>query len=110
MVIPTHKNLEWDSTDGGWLEDILGSDRGKKLLSILALKVKPFLDGECPNKTLVRMGEVKGAQDIIEALVNLTIEAPAELQKPVKEKETYPSLDDDSQWEDGLKTTPEPTK
>lgn len=110
MVIPTHKRLEWDSTDGGWLEEILNSARGQKLLSILALKVPSFLDGSDPNKTLVRMGEVKGAELIIEALVGLTIETPAELQPEKQETESYPNLDDDSKWDDGQKTTPDPTK
>lgn len=104
MILPTKNPAEilWESTDAQKLREFLESPTGQKVLRHLTDTTPDLMDGENVNKTLVRNGEVKGANAIFTALVQLTIEQPPQ-EKPV---ETYPSIDDESQW-DG--ENPKPT-
>jgi len=100
MFSPTQKGILWDSADAHALRDFLQTPVGSKVLHILHSYIPDLLDGEHKNKTLVRAGEVKGAQTIFDTLVSLTVEPPVEFRpQPQKTTETYADLDDESKWD-----------
>lgn len=99
MFSPTKKGLLWESADANNLQEFLATPAGGKVLHILHSYIPDLLDGEHKNKTLVRSGEVKGAQTIFDLLVSLTVEAPSDFQPQQKPKENYADLDDESQWD-----------
>ena len=100
MIIFPIKNLVWDSSDAKVLRDFFEAPVGQKILQFLSGRIPELLCGEDVNKTLVRSGEVKGAQDIFNSLVSLIVEPPAELEPEKKTTENYPDLADESAWED----------
>lgn len=85
---------KWTSVEAKILRDFLNSDTGQLALEWAAYKAPELLDGTHKNKTLVAGGEVKGYQNALAALWNLTIEQPVEATNP----ENYPDLDDPTQW------------
>jgi hypothetical protein len=100
MFSPTQKGILWDSADAHSLLSFLETPVGQKVLHILHSRIPDLLDGEHKNKTLVRAGEVKGAQTIFDMLVSLTVEPPVDFRpQPKTTTEAYPSLDDDSAWD-----------
>lgn len=101
MNLPTKSEIPWESSDAAALKQFFESKSGQRALMHLSDLIPSLLDGSDVNKTLVTSGEVKGWNNALRALLNLTIEQPA----PVKVPEAYPSLDDESQWEDGQKPT-----
>lgn len=104
MNLPTKIETPWESSDAVALREFFESKSGQRALLHVSSQIPSLLDGSDVNKTLVASGVVKGWNNALTALLNLTIEQPA----PVKVPETYPSLDDDSAWEDSK--TPETTK
>jgi hypothetical protein len=101
MNLPTKLETPWESADATALRLFLESRSGQRALTHLAEQIPPLLDGSDVNKTLVASGTVKGWNGAIHALLSLTIEQPAAVKAP----EAYPSLDDESAWEDGNKPT-----
>ncbi len=100
MFPSTKKGILWDSIDAENLKNFLVTPAGEKVLHILHNEIPGLLDGEHKNKTLVRSGEVKGAQAVFDLLVSLTVEPPVNFRpKPQTKNETYPDLDDESKWE-----------
>jgi|SRR6185436_13996848 len=100
MFSPTKKGLLWDSADAENLQNFLATPAGEKVLHILHNEIPGLLDGEHKNKTLVRSGEVKGAQAIFDLLVSLTVEPPANFRPNLQtQNETYPDLDNESKWD-----------
>lgn len=100
MFSPTKKGLLWESADANNLQEFLATPAGEKVLHILHSRIPDLLDGEHKNKTLVRSGEVKGAQTIFDLLVLLTTESPEDFRpKPKSTTEAYPSLEDESAWD-----------
>lgn len=99
MFSPTLKGIFWDSADAENLKQFLDSATGEKVLHILHSYIPALLDGEHMNKTMVRAGEVKGAREIFDMLVSLTVEPPAEFRPKPKVKENYPLLEDESAWD-----------
>lgn len=99
MFFPTLKGILFDSADAHNLKEFLVSKTGEKVLHILHFYIPALLDGEHKNKTLVRAGEVKGAQEIFDRLVSLTVEPPEEFRPKIKPRENYADLDDESQWD-----------
>lgn len=95
---------EWNSEHAAALKAVLESDIVKLALQWVAFHGPKLLDGTDVNKTLVASGEVKGYSNAIKELFSLTREQPAEVQPP----EAYPSLDDDSKWNDQPKTPDKP--
>lgn len=87
---------EWTSKEAKDLRDFLNSETGVKMLTLCALEAPSLLDGAHMNKTFVRSGEHKGFENALTFIVGLTHTEPATKSVP----ETYPPLDDDSQWED----------
>jgi len=104
VLLPTTNPSEilWESTDARKLREFLESVTGQKVLRHLSDSIPLLLSGEDVNTTLVRSGEVKGAQLIFSSLVSLIVEQPAQ----PKEKETYPDLDNESAW---VGEQPQPT-
>jgi hypothetical protein len=103
ISIPTKDDILWESTDAHKLREFLETPTGQKVLRHLSDLIPDLMDGEHINRTLVRSGEVKGAQSLLAGLVSLTIEQPAPL--PIQ-SETYPPLDLEAAWDgDQPKTT-----
>ncbi len=96
ILIFSKEAPEWTSKEAKDLRDFLTSETGIKMLTLCALESPSLLDGAHMNKTFVRSGEHKGFENALTFIVGLTNTEPA--QKPAPE--TYPPLDDDSQWED----------
>jgi len=99
MFSPTTKGILWASTDASHLKEFFSGKTGDKVLHILHSYIPDLLDGEHKNKTLVRAGEVKGAQTIFDLLVSLTVDPPAEFRPKPQPKEAYADLDDESKWD-----------
>jgi hypothetical protein len=98
IIIPI--KITWDSADAKVLRDFLETPVGQKMVQYLHSQIPTLLDGGDVNKTLVRSGEVKGAQSLFDSFVNLVVESPAELQPPQKTIDSYPSLDIEEAWEE----------
>jgi len=100
MFSPTKKGILWDSADAQTLQNFLITPVGEKVLHILHSRIPGLLDGEHKNRTLVRSGEVKGAQSIFDLFVSLVAEAPADFRpQPKSQNESYPDLDNESAWD-----------
>jgi hypothetical protein len=100
MFSPTQKGIIWDSADAHSLQSFLETPVGSKVLHILHSYIPALLDGEHKNQTLVRSGEVKGAQTIFDMLVSLTVEPPVDFRpQPKNITENYADLDDESKWD-----------
>lgn len=103
MIIPTSETLpEWSSSDAAILSAFIASDTGQKLLTLLSDAAPSLLDGTNMNQTLVASGEVKGYTLAVGTLLSLRHTRPAEATGAPP---NYPSLDDDSAWEDVSNTT-----
>jgi len=88
---------EWNSDDTIAFRNFLETTKtGKKLLPKLLESTPALLPGGETNALAVRSGEVRGIQIIAKALLELAFPSP-ELPKQTN---PYPSLDDESQWED----------
>lgn len=97
ISLPTGQAPKWDSADAAALRQLLQSDLFQKALFLISQYDAPvLLDGTDVNKTLVASGRVQGFSEAISALFRLTMEQPPETVLP----EAYPSLDDDSKWQD----------
>lgn len=95
IALPTKAEILWESTDAHKLKEFLETPTGQKVIQHLSDSIPSLLDGADINRTLVRSGEVKGAQLIFSSLISLTVEQP---EQP-KQQETYPDLSDESAWE-----------
>jgi hypothetical protein len=85
------------------LRAFLDSPAGTRFFPQLLDGVPSLLDGADVNKSLVRMGEVRGWQEALKRIISLAY--PPEPLKP--EPVMYPSLVDDSAWSDGQKIEPQ---
>jgi hypothetical protein len=99
------KDPDWTSLDAKSLREFLASDTGRKAVVYLTDTCPELMDGADVNKTLVRNGEVKGFTFAIRTLLELVHVQP----ETPKESPSYPSLDDESQWEDRKPKPTEPT-
>jgi hypothetical protein len=99
MQLPTKQETPWESSDASALRLFFESKTGQRALTHLNDLIPSLLDGSDVNKTLVTNGEVKGWNNALRALLNLTIEQPA----PIKIPEAYPSLDDEDAWKEDKK-------
>lgn len=100
MTDQTLQSLDWTSIESAEWRSFLRSKSGEKLLHALALEEPELLDGSDVNRSLVRSGEVRQHKILISVLLSLANE-PEKLQQA--SPSSYPPLDDDSQWNDGLK-------
>lgn len=99
-MLPQNIKSDWRSDDAIALRTFLESETGQRALHHLSEAAPTLLDGSDVNKTLVASGCVKGFSDAINALISLTVELPQ--SAPVKD--SYPSLDDDSAWDEKTNT------
>lgn len=90
---------EWDSEDIVALHEFLTKSRaGQRLIPRLLSAAPLLLDGTHKTKTLVRNGELKGFQAAIQELILMQLITPEVPEQEVIGE--YPTLDDDTKWED----------
>lgn len=88
------EELHWNSEDVNIFRQFLDSRTGQKLVPRLAEATPTlFSEGEV-NKLLIRSGEVRGVQLILNEIFSLANPPPS----TPKEITEYPSLTDDSAW------------
>lgn len=98
----TNEGLPWSTDDEARLNAFLQTETGKRFIPKLAEKSPGLLGGGQTNEILIRNGEMRGFQLALSSLLELTHSPPL----PVKsEASSYPSLDDDKQWDDGQEIT-----
>lgn len=95
--------LPWDSDDTAHWKAFLATKSGQRLIPKVVESVPELLGSGDINSILIRTGEVRGFQDSVRTL--LLLAAPPKVQQD-NSPEAYPSLTDDSKWEDGKKLTP----
>lgn len=97
--------LDWTSVDEEVLAKFLDTETGKRFLPKLIESVPPLLARGDTNDILIRSGEVRGFQEVARTILLLAHPAPKTSldQTP----SAYPSLTDDSAWDDGHKLEPE---
>ena len=98
--------LEWLATDEeNWLK-FLQTPTGQRLLPKLAEETPALLPGGDTNAILIRAGEVRGIQLVMQRLLDLSHSQP---QEKVPETVAYPAPENDAAWDDGQKLVlPEP--
>jgi len=97
------KESEWLATDAERWAAFLETETGKRLLPNLAQNMPSLLAGGDVNAILIRSGEVKAYQGVIEALI-LLAHPPAPPAPSVSE---YPAPENDAAWNDGQRLSPE---
>jgi hypothetical protein len=107
----TNVEPEWSDTDADHLRAFLGTQSGQRLLPRLAQMRPGLLPKGDINEILIRSGEVRAWQAVMEQILFMTRPEPKQQQA----EESYPNLDDDLKWSDGQKldkpTSPtEPTQ
>lgn len=95
------QTLDWTSIEAAEWKSFLRSKTGEKFLQALAFEEPELLDGGDVNKTLVRSGEVRQHKILVSVILSLANE-PVKPQQQASAS-NYPPLDDDTQWNDGLK-------
>lgn len=96
---------DWTSEDIQNLRTFFQTRTGSRLLPKLVEAIPLLLEEGDTNKILIRNGKVTGCQEIVKALVALAGPEPLPIQ--TEEATNYPSLTDDSKWEDGHKIQPQ---
>jgi hypothetical protein len=91
------KETDWLPTDSENLAAFLETATGKRLIPALVQGMPSLLAGGDVNAILIRSGEVKAFQSVVESIV-LLAHPPAPLAPPNTE---YPRLEDDKAWNDG---------
>jgi len=104
------RESEWLPTDADNLAAFLETATGRRLIPSLVQGMPVLLAGGEINAILIRSGEVRAFQSVIESL--LLLAHPAAPPAPAVNE--YPRLEDDAAWSDGQKlskpeeqTTPE---
>jgi len=97
------KESEWLHTDSDRLAEFLETGTGKRLIPTLVQSMPPLLAGGEINAILIRSGEVRAFQSMVESLLMLAHPAPKS-GSPVVD---YPELEDDAAWADGQKINPD---
>ena len=96
----------WDDTVDRplWLQ-FLQTETGKRLIPKVLETCPSLLSGGNVNEILIRSGEVRGFQQVIQAFLALSV---SELPPPMLDQvaSSYPRLDDDEKWADGQKLNP----
>lgn len=98
------KQSEWLATDEERLAAFLDSETGKRFLPRLLEQMPTLLGVGDTNAILIRSGEVRAYQQVVETIISLA--HPPAPMKPAPNE--YPRLEDDTAWNDGHKLeTPE---
>lgn len=93
----TNDLLEWDSEDVANLRAWLSTKTGSRFLPKLIEHTPELLASGETNDILIRNGEVRGCMAFARTVLSLTTIPPA----PVQDQTAYPSLEDDTRWNDG---------
>lgn len=94
---------DWTQFDAENLSKFLETDTGKRFLPKLTEQVPVLFDAGETNKILIRCGEVRAFNQVLEHVL-LLAHPPAPMAPPVNE---YPALENDTAWADGQKLEPE---
>lgn len=94
--------LDWNTEDVMNLRTFLATRTGQKLIPKIAEATPPLMGGGDVNAILIRNGVFQGFQGALKELFSLANPPPA----PAKPIDPYPSLTDDSQWDDKQKIEP----
>ena len=90
---------DWIATDAENLAKFLETETGKRLIPKL-VETRPALhEAGDTNAILIRSGEVRAWDKMVEAIFSLAHPAPP----PPPSKSEYPAPEDDSAWSDGKK-------
>lgn len=95
---------DWSPTDGDNLAKFLDTDTGRRLIPRLAAAAPPLHEKGDTNQILIRTGEVRGFQNVLQELLFLA-HPPAPVQS---DGNNYPDLLDDSKWEGNKINDPKP--
>lgn len=99
----TNASLEWDSEDTALWSAFLKTRTGQRLLPKIAEEMPELLAGGDANAIFVRSGEVRGYQLVLRAMLML---ATPQREITLQTTDNYPSLTDDTKWDDGVKLEP----
>jgi hypothetical protein len=94
--------VEWDPSEDReiWFQ-FLQTKTGRRLIPKVLESCPSLLGHGDTNAILIRSGELRGVQLIVQSLLALSVPEPkVESETPAVE---YPPLDDDSRWPDGQK-------
>lgn len=94
----TSAPLEWNSNDAIAWREFLKTPTGLRLIPKIVESTPALLSKGDVNEILIRSGEVRGFQAVIQTALTMTTFAPSAPSAPVA---TYPPLEDDSKWDDG---------
>lgn len=95
------KELNWTSSDARALKEYLDKDTGRKFLAVLASELPQLLGKGETNEVLIRSGEARQHIYLTGLVLDLRGDTfvDDDLAKTSVPADSYPSLEDDSQWE-----------
>lgn len=96
---------DWTQIDAENLARFLETETGKRVIPKLVEHKPELLAAGDTNRILIRNGEVRAYDLMIEALITLAHPPPP----PPEQASEYPPLEDDRHWNDGQKLTENPT-
>jgi hypothetical protein len=96
----TFDGLEFDSNDRAAWKTFLGTRAGLRLFPKALESVPSLLGSGDTNSILVRSGEVRGFNLVLQTLLALAEPPPPAVMPEVK---NYPDPRDDAAWNDGQK-------
>ncbi len=103
MILQASGQVAWDDAeDKDLLRQFLESRTGQRLISRLADEAPPLLGSGDTNAIMIRSGEARGFALVVQKMVELAY--PPTL--PKAPSTPYPSLEDDTQWQDGETLNP----
>ena len=93
--------LEWDDVEDRTIwRQFLESRTGRRVIPKVLETCPALLPGGDSNNILIRSGEVRGFQMVLQALIALS---EPEVKQKSEAPTAYPALDDDAAWADGKK-------
>lgn len=100
----TDDALPWFTEDEQNWNAFLQTTTGQRLMPKLAQLAPVLLARGHVNAILIRSGEVRGVQSILQAMLDLTHSPPQPKGQSISPN--YPDPEDDTQWSDGEKLNP----
>ena len=86
--------IDWSTTDSDNFAKFLDTNTGKRLIPKLAAAAPPLFDRGDVNQILIRNGEVRGVQKILQEILDLAHPPPP----PPQREDAHPPLEDDKYW------------
>jgi hypothetical protein len=96
--------LDWTTIDEENLAKFLDTETGKRFIPKLVESAPTLLNRGHVNAILIRSGELRGYQMVVQSILVLAHPAP---KVETNDATEYVPLEDDSKWNDGQKLTPE---